>query len=181
MTGEIVLGNCVEHEIDIVAWKGDELVMAEAKFHTDYNIKSDLKVALYVKARYDDIFGRTYYYGGKDMRLSLGCIITNTKFSSTAIRYASCQPSLKFIGWNYPAKGNLHDELERYELIPVTALTSINSAEKGIIMSKGIILSKSLLKTSILEELGFDSKKIKAIQDEVNALCKYCKDKYSQK
>ena len=60
ITDQIVQGKCVEHEIDVVAWKEKELIMVEAKFHTDFNLKSDLKIVLYVKARYDDIFGQEY-------------------------------------------------------------------------------------------------------------------------
>jgi Restriction endonuclease/ATP cone domain len=170
LTDQIVKGKCVEHEIDIVAWKGEELIMVEAKFHTDFNLKSDLKIVLYVKARYDDIFGNSYTFGGKVRKLTEGWIITNTKFSATAIQYGACQPSLKFVGWNYPYNNNLHHMIDRYELIPLTALTTINQMEKGMFLSKGIVLSKSLLDVNLLKEFNFDDRKIKSIQDEVNEL-----------
>jgi hypothetical protein len=170
LTDQIVKGKCVEHEIDIVAWKGEELIMVEAKFHTDFNLKSDLKIVLYVKARYDDIFGNSYTFGGKVRKLTEGWIITNTKFSATAIQYGACQPLLKFVGWNYPYNNNLHHLIDRYELIPLTALTSINQMEKGMFLSKGIVLSKSLLNINLLKEMNFDDRKIKSIQNEVNEL-----------
>lgn len=37
--------------------------MAEAKFHNELGIKSDLKVVLYVKARFDDLKENVYMYG----------------------------------------------------------------------------------------------------------------------
>ncbi len=55
ITGQIVYGTCVSHEVDVIAWKPDELVMIEAKYHSDSGSRTDLKTALYVKARYDDI------------------------------------------------------------------------------------------------------------------------------
>jgi len=171
LTDQIVRGKCVEHEIDIVAWKGDELIMVEAKFHTDFNLKSDLKIVLYVKARYDDIFGQSYTFGGKVRKLTEGWIITNTKFSATAIQYGACQPQLKFVGWNYPENNNLHHIIDRYELIPVTALTTLSAAEKGLLLSKGVVLSKNLLDRKILEDMNFDDKKIRSIQTEVNDVC----------
>jgi hypothetical protein len=172
---QVVQGKCVEHEVDVVAWKVKELIMVEAKFHTDFNLKSDLKIVLYVKARYDDIFGQEYTYGSEKRKLTEGWIITNTKFSATAIQYGQCQPSLKFVGWNYPYDNNLHHMIERHELIPLTALTSISMAEKNAFIAKGIILSKSLLDSNLLKEFKFDEKKTKSIQDEVQSLCEHCR------
>ncbi len=175
LTDQIVKGKCVEHEIDVVAWKNNELIMTEAKFHTDFNLKSDLKIVLYVKARYDDIFGQEYEFGGVKRKLTEGWIVTNTKFSNTAIRYGGCQPALKFVGWNYPYNNNLHDMIEKHELIPLTALTTITSAEKNLLISRGVILSKSLSDINLLKGLNFDDKKIKSVQDEVEGLCAHCK------
>ncbi len=175
LTDQIVKGKCVEHEIDVVAWKGSELVMVEAKFHTDFNLKSDLKIVLYVKARYDDIFSQKYVFGGEVRQLKEGWLITNTKFSSTAIQYGQCQPNFKLVGWNYPFNNNLHYLIEQNELVPVTALTTITTAEKNLFLSKGIVLSKDLLNENLLKSLNFDDKKIKSIQTEVNEICEHCR------
>lgn len=177
-TNRLVKGKCVEHEIDIIAWKENELIMTEAKFHTDFNLKSDLKIALYVKARYDDIFGQKYTFGGKERQLTEGWIVTNTKFSQMAIQYGQCQPQLKFVGWNYPYNNNLHNMIEKHELIPLTALTTINQAEKNMLLAKGIVLSKSLLDESLLRDLNFDDNKIKSVQLEINDLCEHCKSQF---
>jgi len=177
-TGVIVKGKCVEHEIDVVAWKEGELIMTEAKFHTDFNLKSDLKVVLYVKARYDDLYGNKYIFGGKERELTEGWIVTNTKFSTTAIQYDQCQPHLKLVGWNYPVNNNLHNMIERAELIPLTALISINTNEKNMFLTRGVVLSKSLLNEELLKEFNFDEKKIKSIITEVNSLCEHCRAQF---
>ena len=174
-TNRIVKGKCVEHEIDITAWKEGELIMTEAKFHTDFSLKSDLKIALYVKARYDDIFGQKYVFGGKERELTEGWLVTNTKFSEMAIQYDQCQPQLKLVGWNYPYGNNLHNMIERHELIPLTALTTITTSEKNMFLARGIILSKSLLDEKLLKDLNFDDKKIKSIWTEINELCEHCR------
>ncbi len=111
LTRQTVLGGCVPHEMDVVAWNDDKLVMVEAKFHNGLGIKSDLKVALYVKARFDDLKDNMHHYGGRDRKLDEGWLITNTKFSSTALHYGLCQ-KLTMIGWNYPERGNLQDMIE---------------------------------------------------------------------
>lgn len=107
-TRQNVLGGCVPHEVDVVAWDEKDLIMVEAKFHNGFGTKSDLKVALYVKARWDDLRENVFNYGGKDRKMTQSWLVTNTKFSSTAIHYGECQ-KMTMIGWNYPEKGNLED------------------------------------------------------------------------
>ncbi len=180
LTDQIVEGKCVEHEIDVVAWKKEELIMCEAKFHTDFNLKSDLKIALYVKARYDDIFTKKYTFGGVERQLIEGWLITNTKFSSTAIRYDMCQPALKLVGWNYPYNNNLHHMIEKNGLMPITALTSISSVERNMFIEKGIVLSKNLLDDTIFTGMNFDEKKIKVIQQEVRDLSEHTESHFER-
>lgn len=180
-TDQIVKGKCVEHEVDVVAWKPKELIMVEAKFHADFNLKSDLKIVLYVKARYDDIFGNKYIFGNEERKLTEGWIVTNTKFSSMAIQYSQCQPGLRVVGWNYPYDYNLHNMIEKYELIPLTALTTLSTTEKNMFLAKGIILSKDLLDIKILNEFKFGDSKIKTIQEEVDSLCEHCRKAFEGK
>src|SRR3990167_317293 len=52
---QIIKGTCVEHEVDVVLSRGSEMTYVEAKFHNAAGFKTDLKTALYVKARIDDI------------------------------------------------------------------------------------------------------------------------------
>ncbi len=179
LTDQMVQGKCVEHEIDVVAWKEKELIMVEAKFHSDFTLKSDLKVVLYVKARYDDILGAKYNFGGQERKLSEGWLVTNTKFSITAIKYHSCVPGFHLVGWNYPYDYNLHHMIEKYELIPLTALTSISLAEKNAFLSKGIVLAKSLLDDEILSEFNFAESKVRSIRSEVDMLCKSCRESFN--
>jgi hypothetical protein len=142
---QIVLGGCVPHEVDVVAWNEKKLIMVEAKFHNELGIKSDVKVALYMKARFDDLRENVFNYGGKDRKVTDCWLITNTKFSSTAIHYGVCK-NLTMIGWNYPEKGNLQDLVEEYKLFPITALTSLSEMSKKTILKSGTVLCSSFLK-----------------------------------
>ncbi|MBX4189454.1 restriction endonuclease [Candidatus Parcubacteria bacterium] len=130
MTRQTVLGGCVPHEVDVVAWNEKKLMMVEAKFHNELGTKSDLKVALYVKARVDDLKDNVFSYGGKERKVTDGWLVTNTKFSSTAIHYGVCQ-NLVMIGWNYPEKGNLQDLIEEsprlMELVLGEGLSSLKT------------------------------------------------------
>ena len=92
LTDQTCLGTCVAHEVDVVAWKDDELSMVEAKFHNEFGLKSDLKVALYVKARYDDLAKTVFDYGGKKRILSSEghWLVTNTNLATHGLA-GTCQ------------------------------------------------------------------------------------------
>ncbi|HEU0080490.1 MAG TPA: ATP cone domain-containing protein [Candidatus Paceibacterota bacterium] len=170
LTDQIVQGRCVEHEVDVVAWKGDELVMVEAKFHNEPGQKSDIKVALYVKARYDDLRDNLYEYGGKERRVTAFQLFTNTKFTDHAIRYAECQ-GLSLVGWNYPAKGNLEDLVNESGLHPLTSLTTLSVTEKRMLLDHGLILCKQLADQGEgLVHYGIARDKIPAVLREIDGL-----------
>ena len=171
VTDQIVQGHCVEHEMDVVAWKGDELIMVEAKFHNEAGIKSDIKVALYIKARFDDLKDQVYEYGGKKRKVSKAYLITNTKFSDHAIRYAECQ-GLNLIGWNYPKVGNLEDLITEANLHPLTALPSLSQVDKKNLLNQGLILCKSLNVTpEELVKYGIEKAHVNAVMNDVKNIC----------
>lgn len=142
LTDQIVDGTCVDHEVDVVAWNENKLIMAEAKFHNELALKSDLKVALYIKARFDDLRGKEFLYG-RTRRLDEGLLITNTNFTEKAIQYCECA-GVKLIGWNYPQTGNLHDMIEDTGVHPITCLTTLSNLEKKNLMEKGVMLCRNI-------------------------------------
>ena len=169
-TGKVIKGFCVEHEIDVVAWNEKLLIMVEAKFHNELGIKSDLKVALYVKARFDDLRKMTYKYG-HERQLDEGWLVTNTKFTTKAIEYGSCQGGLRMIGWNYPPIGNLHDMILESKLHPLTCLFSLNGREKKVLLDQGIVLCKTVLDNpDLLEAIGLKENDRKKVLDEIQSL-----------
>ena len=173
-TGKIVRGFCVEHEIDIVAWNKERLIMVEAKFHNELGIKSDLKIALYVKARFDDLHQMKFNYGlpaDKERDLDEGWLVTNTKFTSTAIEYGSCQGGLRMIGWNYPPIGNLHDMIIESKLHPLTCLVSLTGREKTALLDQGVVLCKTVAENpDLLYVIGLNDAKSKKAMEEIKSL-----------
>lgn len=168
-TDFIAKGKCVEHEIDIVAWNENKLIMSEAKFHNEFGIKSDLKAALYINSRWEDLGTEEFDFGGK-RKLDEGWLVTNTKFSSKAIGYAKCR-DMKLVGWNYPEKGNLQDLIEDAELHPITSLESISKHEKRALMEAGVVLCKQAMdNVDILKQCGLSEEKIKAALEEIKLI-----------
>jgi hypothetical protein len=145
LTDQEVMGACVPHEVDVVAWKDNDLAMVEAKFHNGIGLSSDVKVALYVKARFDDISNITYDYGGAKRKLTQGWLITNTKFTDRAIAYGECQ-KLRMIGWNYPHRENLHEIIEQNGLHPITCLGSLTRDQKRDLIGRNILACIDIIK-----------------------------------
>ena len=168
LTGQMVFGGCVPHEVDVIAWDSEKLIMAEVKYHNEQAGKSDLKTALYVKARYDDLKDNLYQYGNFPPRkIDEWLLITNTKFTDTAVTYAKCK-GLKLVSWVYPDEGNLLDMIEETKLHPITCLTSLTASEKKELLSKDIVLCKTVYeKRQLLKELGYSDEKIFKVMEEI--------------
>ena len=134
-TDIILKGKCAEHEVDLLAVKKGKKYGAEIKFHNSQAIKTDLKVALYVYARFDDVI--------KNNGVDEGALITNTKFTKNAITYGECV-GLKMISWNYPNKDNLYSLIEETGLHPITCLTTISEREKKRLIENKIVLCRTI-------------------------------------
>ncbi len=168
---EIIKGKCVDHEVDVVICSGEDCKGVEAKFHNSMGLKSDLKTVLYVKARYDDIMeaqekNKTDF----SRKISQGVLVTNTKFSSTAIRYSECA-GLELLGWNYPKDNTLQDLIEKAKVHPVTVLTLLNKKQKSSLLKDDVVLCKTIKEDpNILKKYRIKDKKIKEILSEIDEL-----------
>lgn len=171
-----VLGTCVDHEIDVVAWKGQDLAMVEAKYHNQFGMKSDLKVALYVKARYDDIENNLFNYGGVERKLSEKWLFTNTKFTEKAIKYGECT-RLKLVGWNYPAKNSLHEIIQDNGLHPITCMTVLNHEQKRELVGLNVLTCIDLVANpKILNQIGVkDAEKLENVLTEAQIIIEQAK------
>lgn len=170
VNGVMVRGRCTEHEVDVVAYNDDHLIMTEVKFHNQLMLKSDVKVALYIKARFDDLSGVEFDIGGKKRKMTQGLLLTNTKFTENAIQFGFCS-GVNMIGWNYPDKGNLHDLIEETKLHPLTCLTTLSGREKKFLLEKEIVTCKSLkMKSEVLMDMKLNEGRIKRILKEIDEI-----------
>ncbi len=168
---QIVQGGCAMHEVDVVAYNDTELIMIEAKFHNNTGLQTDLKVALYVKARFDDLRGQTFTYEGKERKITDCWLITNTKFTTSAISYAACK-GLTIIGWNYPPNGNLHHMIEDHGNQPVTCITSLSAHTKQVLLEAGVLLCRDLEKHTevLVNKAGLSTAEIDTILREARSI-----------
>ena len=169
--GRIIRGACVNHEVDLLAWNDKEFIVGELKFHNTQKIKSDLKVALYVKARVDDLRLSAELQDEIGDREYKGFLITNTKFTRNAITYAHCA-GLNLISWGFPSHDNLQRMVERSGLHPLTCLSTLSLTKKRELMKKGIILCRSIRQNKdALLGLGLSEEKMNEVHEEAKLLC----------
>lgn len=171
-TGVILQGACVKHEVDVTAEKENQHEMVECKFHQQQGTFCDVKIPLYIHARFKDVEAGFANRSPKNNTLHQGWVVTNTRFTTDAIQYGTCA-GLKLIGWNYPKGNGLNNLIDKTGLYPVTALTSLTKKEKQALLSNDIVLCKDILNNPDLMKLAATVQtKHEAILQEAKELCK---------
>ncbi|WP_413512843.1 hypothetical protein [Myroides odoratus] len=169
-TGITVSGNCVDHEIDVIAENISELNMMECKFHSTSKIYCSIQHSLYVRARFWDVEDNWKEVSTNLLRKFFGWLVTNTRFSTDAITYGTCS-NLKMMSWDFPLNDGLKDRIDKLGLHPVTAIVSLLQKEKHKLLEIGVVLCKSL-NADVLRNLGIDERRIPDVIKESANLCR---------
>jgi ribosomal protein L32E len=170
--GVIAQGNCVQHEIDVIAQKDNKHYMIECKYHSDQGRTCNVKIPLYIQSRFLDVKAKWERQKGHESKLHKGGVYTNTRFTTDAIQYGKCV-GLLLTSWDYPKGNGLKDRIDKLGLHPLTALTTLTKAEKTKLLDKDIVLCKELHENpTLLKQIGIDKKRHKKILEDSEALCK---------
>jgi hypothetical protein len=170
--GVIVTGKCVNHEVDVVAEKGDRHYMVECKFHSDPTRKCDVKIPLYIQARFKDVEAAWSAQPGHQHKFHQGWLVTNTRFTTDAVQYGECA-GLHLMSWDHPRGESLRERIDGSGLHPITCLTSLTWAEKQRILDAGTVLCSDIRKDArILIRAGVDDRKAAKVMKEVTELCR---------
>jgi hypothetical protein len=173
MLDQVRKGFCVEHELDVIALRDHTHLLIECKFHNRQQLKSDLKVVLAVKSRFDDLKKAIEVHDNGDKAIHEAWLVTNTKFTFQAIQYAECA-GIHLLGWGYPLENSLPQLIDRYGLHPVTALTNLNYAQKAELIRHGCVLCREVgANKEILEQMGFGQARIERIMREAAEVCRH--------
>ena len=171
-TGAILQGACVKHEVDVIAEKENYHEMVECKFHQHQGTFCNVKIPLYIHARFKDVEAGFVDSSSKSNTLHQGWVVTNTRFTTDAIQYGTCA-GLKLIGWNYPKGNSLNNLIDKTGLYPITALTSVTKKEKQTLLSNDIVLCKEILNNpGLLKLAAIAQTKHETILQEAKELCK---------
>ncbi len=142
-----ISGKCATYEIDFLAEKDDFIYIAECKYHKLPEGKVDLQASLANCARFRDIMD-SGKFEGKEVK---SILVTNTKFTSEAIKYSECR-NIDLLGWKYPAEQGLEYLIESRNLYPLTILPSFSGR-----LSEALAGQKTMLAKNILEMRDDDS------------------------
>lgn len=141
--GTIVRGKCISHEIDVMAMIGSKRFLVEAKYHNIAGIKTHVDTVMYAQARLEDIVEAEPAEARKKYEYAMW-VVTNTKFTDTAIKYARCR-GIRLTGWSYPRGESLEDVIIQKKLYPVTVLPSLPKTLLLTLAEQNIILAQDLL------------------------------------
>jgi len=170
--GVIVQGNCVQHEVDVIAQKDNNHFMIECKYHSDQGRFCNVKIPLYIHSRFLDVEKQWEHQKGHGAKLHKGGVYTNTRLTTDAIQYGKCV-GLLLTSWDYPLGNGLKDRIDKSGLHPLTALTTLTKAEKTKLLEMGIVLCKELHETpTLLNQIGIDIIRHKKILEDSEELCK---------
>jgi ATP cone domain-containing protein/restriction endonuclease len=160
---QILRGKCVSHEIDIIAQKNGKKAMIEAKFHNSPGVRSEVHVALYTQARFEDVKITNI--------IDEAWIVTNTKTTIDANAYANCA-GMRVLSWDYPVGEGLRELIERSRLHPVTMLTTLSQSQKMTLLENHIVLCKDILKNpQSLNILYLSKQDQEKLMREVSTVC----------
>lgn len=137
----MIRGKCITHEIDVIATKDNQKVMVEAKFHNFPGTKTNVHVAMYTKARFDDVSQKHTF--------TSPWLVSNTKITLDAIAYGACN-QMRITSWDYPNENSLRDIIETEKLFPITALLKLSHTQKVQLIETGVVLIKDIIKNPAL-------------------------------
>ncbi|MDD5738898.1 MAG: hypothetical protein PHY72_03175 [Candidatus Pacebacteria bacterium] len=147
---QFISGKCLsQYEIDFVAEGGNILKIGECKYHSQAGIAVDQEVALANHARFLDItqgkFALSKIQQGKKVS---GLLVTNTRFSTRAIKYSECSGD-ELWGWKYPNGNGLEVFIDKNKFYPLNILPSFQKQWTSAFNSRNIILAGDILKINL--------------------------------
>jgi len=146
---QLMKGKCVEHEIDAVALKDEEVIYVEVKHHFMHHTYTGLSVFLESQSVLEDLM-EGYKKGSNRINFNRALVVCNTKFSDHALQYASCR-GIDYLGWNAPVDNGLEQMIEEKKFYPITLLRSLDKGIEEKLGNSGIVLLKQLVEIDIDE------------------------------
>ena len=172
--GIMMKGACATHEIDVYAEKGGLKYLVEAKYRNRHSIKTHIDQVMYADARLMDIQRRAEKQNKNPNEYTMW-VITNTRFTSNAIKYAKCR-GVKLVGWNYPKKeANLEHMIIRKKMYPITVLPSLTQIARDSFAEHNMILAQDLLpytRDDLVKRIGISKVTAGKLLREAHAIIK---------
>jgi len=169
----ILQGYCVSHEVDVFARKDNRSFVIECKYHSSSGNPTDVKVALYVHSRFNDIRKAYDSNPASGLTFGQGWLVTNTRCTTDAIKYAECT-GLKIVSWKYPEKDSLEKMIETKRLYPVTVLSSLRKNSLDVLFRNDILFAQEISdmdEQSFIKKSGLDAARARVLKKEADTIC----------
>ena len=140
---QIVLGKCVEHEVDAIARKDGDTYIVEVKHHANYHTPTGLDEGRIARAVLEDATD-AFKLGLSPLQVDNAMIVCNTKLSEHAKRYTRCR-GIHHLCWGSPPEHNLQTIIEAHNLYPITCLKGVKDNARTRLATAGILLLKQLI------------------------------------
>lgn len=162
----ILEGDCVTHEVDIIAEKDGHTTMIEAKLRHELGIFITIKDTTHTWVRFLDINDAAKT--GKSPYLDQCWIITNSRFSSDSVKFGNCK-GMQLVGWNHPPERPLPRWIDEIGLYPVTILRGVNQTILKKFSGANLMLVRELIERSPKDlewTLGLPAKAVSKLVNE---------------
>lgn len=165
--GQVMEGASVSHEMDVIAAKGQELILGECKYSHKQGFSVSVQVPLYVHSRVNDIVDKLQKKERYQGFSFVPWIFTNGRFTSDSTQYSRAK-GIKLMSWDHPSGHALKDLIERQRMFPITILSNLSKSQKSKLLMEGIVTCEQLMnqsdkldqlelgksKTAVLKELA---------------------------
>jgi len=165
-------GRCIRHAVDFIADNDRTIYIGECKYHNTRGIKTNVDVILHYFARFSDIKnGPSFIQARKEKKTVKTILVTNTQFTTQAIKYARCVGQ-ELWGWNYPSRQGLETVIDARKVYPITILPSFRGKRLMQVFSeRGLILARDVLdKESRFKNLNLSPKLLSSLKREAHQL-----------
>lgn len=170
-TNKIVYGKCVDHEIDVIAWKNGETLYVEVKHHFDFHTFTGLGVFLEVNSVFEDLvqgyLNHRHQYG-----FTKPMVVLNTKISEHARRYAACR-GIGALGWEIPENAGIERYINDKMIYPITVLRGLDSMTQARLGDAGVYTLKQLAESDqsdLSRSFGIERSRIAELVEKTNSI-----------
>ncbi|HEX9008204.1 MAG TPA: restriction endonuclease [Patescibacteria group bacterium] len=164
-------GNCVTHEIDVIAVKEKKTYFIECKYHNQPGTRSDVQVALYTYARFLDIQKAMQAMFDADKTYH-PWLTVNTKLTYDAVDYSKCM-NIKTTTWSFPKDESLHKMIVDTGIHPITVLDSLPEDKLQLLLGRNIVtcarLKAAIDHDSVSDILSVGE--LTRIEEDIKAIC----------
>ncbi len=168
---QVLQGQCVTHEVDVVATLNKSQQFIECKFYQSEGKNANVQVPLYIRSRVDDIIKMRADKPEFSGYSFSGGVVTNTRFTSDAMAYGLCS-GLHLLSWDFPVGNGLKELIDKYNIYPITVLTQLTVSAKQQLMEGGIVTCAQIKQNpNVLDSLSLDKNKRQRLMEEIGNLC----------